>query len=291
MRLDDEVESSYVEDRRDSRGGFGGFVGGAGNIGRIIMLWPLIRPLLRTKFGWAIIAIGAFLYFGNPLGFFSGSSSSTAKANDKDAVFISKVLKTTEDVWSSLLPKYGLRYKKPKLVLYRGHTTSGCGFASAQTGPFYCPADQKIYLDLSFFDELKRNFGATGDFAEAYVLAHEVGHHVQNLMGILDKVHYLQEQALKRGNKTKANHLQIPVELQADCFAGVWAHYVKKYLEPGDIEEAMNAAAAIGDDMIQKRSQGYVIPDSFTHGTSKQRTYWFYQGYKSGDIRQCDTFK
>ncbi|NPA28190.1 MAG: hypothetical protein GXN91_03990 [Epsilonproteobacteria bacterium] len=295
MRLDNEKESSYVEDRRDrgiSGGGFGGFISGAGNIGRLIMLWPIIKPLLRTKFGWIIIAIGALLYFGNPLGFFSGDvKSGGAKASDEQKVFISKVLKTTEDVWERLLPKYGIRYKKPYLVLFRGQTTSGCGFASAQTGPFYCPADQKIYLDLSFFDELEREFGAKGDFAKAYVLAHEVGHHIQNLMGILDKIHYLQEQALRRGNKTQANHLQIPVELQADCLAGVWSHYVKKYLEPGDIEEAMNAAAQIGDDMIQKRSQGYVVPDSFTHGTSKQRVYWFLRGYKSGDIRSCDTFK
>jgi predicted metalloprotease len=297
MRLDDERESSYVEDRREDnedRAGGAGFIGGIGNLGRLAVFWPLIRPLLGTKFGWIIIAVGLFIYIGgNPMALLDGTASTnkSATASDKQKVFISKVLKTTEDVWEDLLPKYGLKYKKPYLVLFRDHTNSGCGFASAQTGPFYCPADEKIYLDLSFFDQLEKEFGAKGDFAQAYVLAHEVGHHVQNLMGILDKIHYLQEQALKQGDQRRANHLQIPVELQADCFAGIWAHYVKKYLEPGDIEEALNAAAQIGDDTIQKKAQGYVVPDSFTHGTSKQRKYWFLRGYKSGDVKSCDTFK
>jgi predicted metalloprotease len=292
MRLDDEQESSYVEDRRDSRGGgFGGFVGGASNIGRLFMLWPIIRPLLRTKFGWAIIAIGALFYFGNPLSFFSGKVGSGAKANDKDAVFISKVLKTTEDVWSQILPKYGYRYKKPKLVLFRGKTVSGCGYADAQTGPFYCPADKKIYLDLSFYDELKNRFHAGGDFAEAYVLAHEVGHNVQDILGTLNKVHAAQERAVRMGDKTQANHLQIPVELQADCYAGIWAHYMQKRLDKGDIEEALNAASQIGDDTLQKEAQGYVVPDSFTHGTSKQRMTWFLKGFKYGDLEHCIVFK
>jgi predicted metalloprotease len=292
MRLDDEQESSYVEDRRDSRGGFGGFVGGASNIGRLFMLWPIIKPLLRTKFGWAIIAIGALFYFGNPLSFFSGKSSSTnSRASDNDKVFISKVLKTTEDVWSNLLPKYGYKYTKPKLVLFRGQTVSGCGYASAQTGPFYCPADHKIYLDLAFYDELKRRHHAGGDFAEAYVLAHEVGHHVQNILGTLTKVNQLQQRASSRGDKVAANHLQIPVELQADCYAGVWAHYMQKRLDKGDIEEALNAAAQIGDDTLQKEAQGYVVPDSFTHGTSKQRMTWFLRGFKYGDLNHCNTFK
>jgi len=294
MRLDDERESSNVEDRRSSSagGGFGGMMGSVGNIGRLFMLWPIIKPLLRTKFGWALIAIGAFFYFSGGFGLFSGSSKSSGSAmKDQEKVFISKVLRTTEKVWSNLLPKYGYKYRYPKLVLFRGRTTSACGYASAQTGPFYCPADEKIYLDLNFFDELAHNLGAKGDFAAAYVLAHEVGHHVQNILGILNKVHKLQERALARGNKVQANHLQIPVELQADCLAGVWAHYTQKYLEPGDIEEAMNAAAKIGDDALQKQAQGYVVPDSFTHGTSKQRVTWFLRGFKSGDIRSCDTFK
>jgi len=294
MRLDDERESSYVEDRRNSSsgGGFGGFAGSASNIGRLFMLWPIIKPLLKTKFGWAVIAIGAFFYFGNPLSFFGGGASSTsAKASDKDAVFISKVLKTTEDVWSSILPKYGYKYVKPKLVLFRGQTVSGCGYASAQTGPFYCPADQKIYLDLSFYDELKNRFHADGDFAEAYVLAHEVGHHVQNLLGTLAKINQLQQRASSRGDKVTANHLQIPVELQADCYAGLWAHYMQKRLEKGDIEEALNAASQIGDDTLQKQAQGYVVPDSFTHGTSKQRMTWFLKGFKYGDLEHCSISK
>jgi len=290
MRLDDEFESRNVEDRRS---GGGGFIGGfsAGNIGRLIMLWPLIKPLLRTKLGWVIIAIGAFFYFANPLGFFSGNGATNKSANEKEAIFSKKVFKTTEDVWNYLLPKYGLRYKEPVLVLYRGHTTSGCGFASAQMGPFYCPADQKVYLDLGFFDELEHKLGARGDFAKAYVIAHEVGHHIQNLTGLLDKVNRLQEQYVKRGDKVRANRLQIPVELQADCYAGIWAHYVQNRLEPGDIKEAMNAAAQIGDDTLQKKSQGYVVVDSFTHGTSKQRVEAFYTGYKSGDLRACNFFK
>ncbi len=291
MRLDDEQESLNVEDRRAQRGGFGGFVGG-GNIGRLLFLWPLIRPLLRTKIGWIIIIIGAFFYFGNPLALFSEKSSHKVATNDDaNAVFIKKVLRTTERVWDNLLPKYGYRYTKPTLVLYRGHTSSGCGYASAQMGPFYCPMDQKIYLDLNFFDELTHNLNAGGDFARAYVLAHEVGHHVQNILGILSKIHRLQQQALQMGDKTKANHLQIPVELQADCLAGVWAHFVQSRLEPGDIKEAINAASQIGDDVLQKRSQGYVVPDSFTHGTARERVYWFEVGFRKGDLRACNTFK
>ena len=292
MRLDDEQESRNVEDLRDSSGGFAGGFGGGMSLGRLLFLWPIIRMLLRTKFGWAILAIGAFIYFANPLGLMSGGSHHTSSKNDdKEAVFIKKVLKTTEDVWSQILPKYGYRYTKPIMVLYRGHTPSACGMASNQVGPFYCPADKKIYLDLGFFDELKRVHHAGGDFAQAYVLAHEVGHHVQDILGTLDKVHALQQRALNMGNKTLANHLQIPVELQADCYAGVWAHYVRNRLDKGDIEEALNAASRIGDDTLQKEAQGYVVPDSFTHGTSKQRMYWFYRGFKSGDLRACNTFK
>lgn len=289
MRLDDERESSYVEDRRDSGGGFVGGMRGMPSLGTIMFFWPFIRMLLRTKIGWAIIAIGAFAYFSgfNPLSLGSVGSKAS-KASDKDAVFIKKVLASTEDVWKQILPKYGIRYREPTLVLYRGHTTSGCGFASAQMGPFYCPVDQKIYLDLGFYDELKRRFNAPGDFAQAYVLAHEVGHHVQNLLGTLQKVQKLKQ---SWGGGKRANALQVRVELQADCYAGVWAHYMQRHLERGDIQEALNAANQIGDDTLQKRSQGYVVPDSFTHGSSRQRMEWFARGYKNGDIRACNTFE
>ncbi|ADV45536.1 KPN_02809 family neutral zinc metallopeptidase [Nitratifractor salsuginis] len=293
MRLDDIEESRNVEDRRNSSGG-----GGRLSAGTLMMLWPLIRMLLRTKIGWAILGIGALAYLAgfNPLSLLGGGSqgvsSRTSTAQEQQlAVRMKKVLRSTEQVWSSILGKYGRRYDPPTLVLYRGATRSGCGYAQAQMGPFYCPRDKKIYLDLNFFDELKRQLGAPGDFAQAYVLAHEVGHAVQDQLGLLDKVHRLQQQALRRGDKTRANHLQIPVELQADCYAGVWGHYAQSHLEPGDIEEAMNAASRIGDDTLQKRSQGYVVPDSFTHGSSRQRMEWFMRGFKSGDIRACDTFR
>jgi len=290
MDVNDFKESSNVEDRRSKRGGFGGSI----SLRSLIMLAPFIKMLLRTKFGWAIIAVGAFLYFSgvNPLAIISGGSSGSSTSHEnKEASFIKKVLTTTEEVWSRELPKYGLRYYKPKLVLYRGHTTSGCGFASAQMGPFYCPADQKVYLDLGFFDELAKRHNAPGDFAEAYVLAHEIGHHIQNLQGTLAKVQRIQQ---RFGNSPRANALQVRVELQADCYSGVWAHHAQKkfrVLEPGDIEEALRAASSIGDDTLQKQAQGYVVPDSFTHGTSKQRVEWFKRGFLTGDLRACNTFK
>jgi len=293
MRLDDERESDYVEDRRYSDSGGGRRL----SAGALMMFWPLIRSLLRTKIGWAILAIGFLAYISgyNPLSLLGGGSGAPRPVekvrNDQQAVFIKKVLASTEDVWSGIFSRYGRQYHPPTLVLFRGSTRSGCGYASAQTGPFYCPSDGKIYLDLGFFDELARRHGAPGDFAQAYVLAHEVGHRVQDELGILKKVHALQAQALRRGDKRRANHLQIPVELQADCFAGIWAHHARKYLEPGDIEEAMNAASRIGDDTLQKQARGYVVPDSFTHGTSRQRMEWFQRGYRSGDLKSCDTFR
>ena len=263
-----------------------------------MMLWPLVRMLLRTKIGWAILGIGALAYLAgfNPLSLLGGGGHAASRqlptAQEQQlAVRMKKVLGSTEEVWSSVLRQYGRRYDPPTLVLYRGATRSGCGYARAQVGPFYCPADKKIYLDLGFFEEMKRKLGAPGDFAQAYVLAHEVGHAVQDQLGVLGTVHRLQRQALQRGDKTRANHLQIPVELQADCFAGVWGHYARSHLEPGDIEEAINAASKIGDDALQKQAQGYVVPDSFTHGTSRQRMEWFMRGFKSGDIEACDTFR
>jgi len=298
MRLDDERESNNIEDRRDSAGGFVGGVGrGIPSLGTLMFIWPLVRGLLRTKFGWAIIAIGAFAYFSgfNPLSLISGSNNSThinRGSGNKEAVFIKKVLASTEDVWSRVLPKYGIRYKEPKVVLFRGHTTSACGMASAQMGPFYCPADQKVYLDLSFFNELARQHNAPGDFAQAYVLAHEIGHHIQNLLGTLNKVQRLKQSW--GGSKRKANALQVRVELQADCYAGIWGHYADKefhQLESGDVQEAIQAAGSIGDDTLQKQATGYVRPDTFTHGTSAQRVEWFKRGFISGDLKQCNTFR
>jgi len=289
MRLDDERESRNVDDRRNQSGGM--------SRSGLLLLWPIIRPLLRTKFGWLIIALGAILYISgyNPLPIIMGAGGNAARPvnhvkDDYEASFIKKVLASTEDVWAQVLPHYGHRYTPPVLVLYRGATHSGCGYARAQMGPFYCPSDQKIYLDLGFYDELARKYGASGDFAQAYVLAHEVGHHIQNLLGVLSKIHQIQKRAQSRGDRRKANRLQIPVELQADCYAGVWAHYARSHLEPGDIEEAINAASKIGDDTLQKQAQGYVVPDSFTHGTSKQRVKWFLVGFKSGRMEACNTF-
>jgi uncharacterized protein len=203
--------------------------------------------------------------------------------------FVSAVLADTEDVWDDLFQNMNKQYAKPTLVLFRDRVQSACGMASAAVGPFYCPADQKVYLDLAFFNELNDRFKSPGDFAQAYVVAHEVGHHVQNLLGISDKVHALQS----HGGKAEANELSVRLELQADFLAGVWAHHaqrMKQILEVGDIESGLRAATAIGDDRLQMEAQGYVVPDSFTHGTSKQRVRWFTKGLKSGDLRQMDTF-
>ena len=209
-------------------------------------------------------------------------------ANDAEGHFIRSVLGSTEDVWTAQFRKMGKQYTDPILVLYSGQTPSACGQARAAVGPFYCPGDQKLYLDFAFFDELKRQFNAPGDFAQAYVVAHEVGHHVQNLLGTMDKVTALQQ----RVGEAQSNQLSVMLELQADCYAGVWAHDTQQAgkLEAGDIQEALQAASAVGDDNIQKQTQGYVVPDSFTHGTSQQRTSWFTRGFQSGDIRQCNTF-
>ena len=297
MRLDNERESSNIEDRRESSGGFTGGMGrGVPSMGTIMLIWPIVKWLLRTKFGWAIIAMGAFAYFSgfNPLSIVDSSNNSThlnKTQEAQEARFIKKVLASTEDVWNTVLPKYNLHYKAPTMILYRNHTTSACGFASAQMGPFYCPADQKVYLDLSFFDELAQRHNAPGDFAQAYVLAHEVGHHIQNMIGTLSKVQRLKQSW--GGNSSRANALQVKVELQADCYAGVWGHYAHTkfhQLEEGDIQEAMRAASRIGDDTLQKEATGYVMPDKFTHGSSKQRVEWFLKGFKSGDLRACNTF-
>lgn len=219
------------------------------------------------------------------------SDTRSDPAEDEMAKFISVVLADNEDVWNQIFSKMDKTYEEPILVLFRDATESACGYASSVTGPFYCPGDRKVYIDLGFFDELENRFGASGgDFAMAYVLSHEIGHHVQNLLGISGKVHKLQQQV----SETKANRLSVALELQADFYAGIWTYYTQKYknvLDKGDIEEALSAASAVGDDRIQKQSQGYVVPDAFTHGTSEQRMYWFKKGYTTGDLSQGDTFK
>lgn len=208
---------------------------------------------------------------------------------EERADFVSVVLADTEDVWGQQFRRMGNTYREPKLVMFRDQVQSACGFQQAATGPFYCPLDQRVYIDLSFFDEMKQDLGAGGDFAQAYVIAHEVGHHVQNLLGTSEEVH----QAQSRAGKEEANELSVRLELQADFYAGVWAHHAERnwnILEEGDVQEALNAATAIGDDRLQRRSRGYVVPESFTHGTSKQRAKWFYKGLQTGDIQQGDTF-
>ncbi|MHC1705977.1 MAG: neutral zinc metallopeptidase [Bacteroidales bacterium] len=210
----------------------------------------------------------------------------TSPHEDSLAEMTSAVLASTEDVWQSIFQKNGMDYTKPKLVLFTGSVQSACGFAQAAMGPFYCSGDSKVYLDLSFFDELGSKLGASGDFAQAYVIAHEVGHHIQNLLGTMDEVHTQQDRVSEKAR----NELSVRLELQADFYAGIWAHYADKtmrMLETGDLEEALNAASQIGDDRLQKQSQGYVVPDSFTHGTSAQRLKWFLKGYKSGDAGEA----
>ncbi len=221
----------------------------------------------------------------------TGPQTQAPKTQNKDDLgrFVSVVLADTEDVWKTLFRQMGKSYREPKLVLFSGGVRSACGVGMAQMGPFYCPLDQKLYVDLSFYRDMKTKFGASGDFAQAYVIAHEVGHHVQTLFGISEKV----QRAKSRMSQRQGNALQVRMELQADCFAGVWARLAqrtKQILEPGDIEEGLNAASAIGDDNIQRKTQGHVVPDGFTHGTSKQRVRWFKRGIDTGDIHQCDTF-
>lgn len=281
--------STNVDDRRASSSGRRS----TPSLQTIMIIWPLIKPLFKTKLGLAIIALGVVAYMSgfNPLSLIGVGGPSAAPIDqvqdDKNAAFISTVLASTEDVWKKELRGY----REPIMVLYRGGTQSGCGFANSAVGPFYCPADQKVYLDLSFFEELSQTHDAPGDFAQAYVLAHEVGHHIQNLQGTLAKVQQAKQQW---GNTKKSNALQVRVELQADCYAGAWAHHAHKrfnILEEGDVEEALRAASAIGDDTLQRKSTGTVRPDAFTHGTSQQRVEWFRRGLRTGDVRECNTFK
>jgi len=251
--------------------------------------------------GTVAIAVVAGWIFGiNPLtllGILDGGAPATQQgpapappANDARAAFISTVLADTEDVWGSLLQGQGGGYRQPKLTLFTGAVRTACGQGQAAMGPFYCPADEKVYIDLDFFEVLRQRLGAPGDFARAYVIAHEVGHHVQHQLGVTDKV----DAARQRGGQVQANALLVRLELQADCFAGVWTHHSQKgkgWLEQGDLEEAMNAASQIGDDTLQRRTQGTVVPESFTHGTSEQRVSWFKRGQQSGRPSDCDTFQ
>jgi len=273
--------SENVEDRRGMSIGKG--IGGLGLGGLIILL----------LLGW--------LLKGDPLALLnvegdSGAGTETmveqsvpSTTDDKMADFVAAVLGETEDVWSDLFSQSGSSYRKPKLVIFSGTTQSACGYAQSATGPFYCPTDEKVYLDMSFFNELSRRFSASGDFAQAYVIAHEIGHHVQHLQGITNRIQEMRD----RVSEEEYNKLSVKLELQADFYAGVWAFHAEKardILESGDVEEALNAASAIGDDRIQKQTQGYIVPDAFTHGTSEQRVRWFRKGLETGDLKQGDTF-
>lgn len=277
MRWKGRKESSNVEDRRGMSSGGKGIVGGG--------------------IGTIAIVLVVLLLGGDPTSILQNVQSDdqttntnyTETAEDKElAQFVGVVLAETENVWHAIFKEAGSTYREPKLVLFSGQVQSACGVAGASTGPFYCPGDEKLYIDLSFFEELQKRFKAPGDFAMAYVIAHEVGHHIQNLTGVMDKMNELRSQV----SKEEYNQYSVRLELQADFYAGIWAHYTeqKDLLESGDLEEALNAASAVGDDNIQKQAQGYVVPESFTHGTSAQRKKWFYKGFTSGDIRQGDTF-
>ena len=270
-------ESDNVEDARGSGGG-----------GRLV---------LGGGIGTVIVVVLYLLLGGDPQALFNSQQAQLPQTaqydsqapRDEASKFVAVVLADTEDAWNEIFRQMGREYEEPKLVLFTDMIQSGCGFASGATGPFYCPQDQRVYIDLGFFRELQQRLGAGGDFAEAYVIAHEVGHHVQNLLGITDRVQAMR----RRVSESEYNRLSIRLELQADFLAGVWARYtdrVKHVVEAGDIEEAMRAASAVGDDRLQYRSRGYVVPDSFTHGTSEQRVRWFRRGYDTGDIRQGDTF-
>ena len=272
-------ESNNVEDRR-GQGGRGLRGGGKIGIGTIVL------ALVAMYFGIdPSVVLNTAMTDPAPV----ESTQQRPEAENAQARFVSMVLADTEDTWRVIFQQGGATYREPRLVLYTGATRSACGVGQAEMGPFYCPADAKVYLDLAFFDELHHRFGAPGDFAQAYVIAHEIGHHVQNLLGISDKV----QQARARVSEREANQLSVMLELQADCLAGIWAHHANRsrgVLEAGDIEEGLAAATAVGDDHIQKRSQGYAVPDSFTHGSAEQRRRWFAIGLQQGQFKACDTF-
>lgn len=290
MKWEGNRESDNVEDRRDEGGG-GGLMGGLLG-GRGIGIGTIVIALLG---GWMLginpLTILGFLGGGGetPTAQVQQAPAHKPPANDRMAQFVSTILADTEDVWTDVFSKGGATYRNPKLVLFRGATPTDCGQGQSAMGPFYCPTDEKVYIDLGFYETLQNRLGAPGDFAQAYVIAHEVGHHVQNLLGISNKV----DQMRSRVSQTEYNALSVRVELQADCFAGVWAHHAnnaRQLLEQGDVEEAINAAARIGDDALQRGSGRAVVPESFTHGTSAQRQRWFSNGIKNGSVKACDTF-
>ena len=272
-------ESENVEDARGSGGGGRLVVGGGIGTVILVVLYLLLGGDLQTLFNSQQAQLPQTAQY-----------DSQTSPRDEASKFVAVVLAETEDAWNEIFRQMGREYEEPRLVLFTDMIQSGCGFASGATGPFYCPQDRRVYIDLGFFNELQQRLGAGGDFAEAYVIAHEVGHHVQNLLGITDWAQSMR----RRMSESDYNRLSVRLELQADFLAGVWARYtdrVKHVVEAGDIEEAMRAASAVGDDRLQYRSRGYVVPDSFTHGTSEQRVRWFRRGYETGDLSQGDTFK
>ena len=282
MKLDDSRRSDNVEDDRGS---------GTGRRGAGIGIGTIVIVIIGYFMGVNPSTLLGLLSGGAPQSVTAPSQGTpvTGASTDPQVDFVRAVLGETEDVWGAYFKSMGKTYVPPKLVLFSGQVSSACGFASTAAGPFYCPGDRKVYIDLAFYRQLASEFGAPGDFARAYVIAHEVGHHVQNLLGITDAV----DAAEQRAGRTAANHVSVRVELQADCFAGVWAEQAnsaRKILEPGDLEAGLQAASAVGDDTLQKRAQGTVVPDSFTHGTSAQRVRWFRRGFGAGKITDCDTF-
>jgi predicted metalloprotease len=284
MRMEGREESANVEDRRGMRmpGGRGG---GIGCVGLLVVVAIAYFTGADPR---QILGLIGLVQEITPSATEQQVPAGAPAQDDPQAVFVSKVLKGTEETWGRVFEKTGGRYEEPRLVLFDGRVESACGLTSAAVGPFYCPSDRKVYLDLSFFRELSRNFGAPGDFAQAYVVAHEVGHHVQNLLGVSDQVTRLQARA---GSQEEVRELSVRLELQADCLAGVYGHFDQQYLEPGDVEEGLRAAAAIGDDRIQRQSQGYTAPESWTHGSSEMRVRWLRKGLEAGDPSACDTFK
>jgi len=283
MRWEGREESGNVEDRRGMGGGgmrMGLPVGGG--IGGVVLL--LLYSALTGQNPLDLIGGSA----GDNSGY-SEPGPSGPPAADRQSRFMRVVLKDTEDTWTSIFRSNGQRYEEPTLVLFSGETDTACGLGESAMGPFYCPGDRKVYLDTSFFEELAQRFGAPGEFAQAYVIAHEIGHHVQNLLGLSERV----QGARQRASRGEANSLSVRLELQADCYAGVWGHYAAQHnlLDPGDAEEGLRAAAAIGDDRLQRQAQGRVVPESFTHGSSEQRVSWLKRGLESGQVQSCDTFK